>query len=209
MSIVSIIILAVIVVVIAYLILLYNHLVSVKHAVSKAWANIDVLLKQRHDELPKLVKTCEGYMQHERAMLEKLSEARPRVQPLAKRRTCGRGRGREPARARLGKSSRWPRPTRTSRPTSRSCSCRPHQRAREPHRRPPRVLQRLGQHQQRAHRAVSRQLHRRHVQLQAGAAAGIPRQRRPTSTSRNCSNNAPRRVSCACVAGFAFTPATG
>jgi len=35
-----------------------------------------VLLKQRHDELPKLVKTCEGYMQHERAVFDKLSEAR-------------------------------------------------------------------------------------------------------------------------------------
>ena len=35
-----------------------------------------MLLKQRHDELPKLVKTCEGYMQHERAVFDKLSEAR-------------------------------------------------------------------------------------------------------------------------------------
>ncbi|MFH2133570.1 MAG: LemA family protein, partial [Pseudomonadota bacterium] len=39
-----------------YGITLYNHLVSLKHAVSKAWANIDVALKQRHDELPKLVE---------------------------------------------------------------------------------------------------------------------------------------------------------
>lgn len=36
---------------------LYNALVRLKHGVSKAWANIDVLLKQRHDELPKLVAT--------------------------------------------------------------------------------------------------------------------------------------------------------
>lgn len=41
---------------------LYNALVRLKHNVSKAWSNIDVLLKQRHDELPKLVETCKQYM---------------------------------------------------------------------------------------------------------------------------------------------------
>jgi len=41
-----------------YAIVLYNNLVSLKHNVSKAWSNIDVLLKQRHDELPKLIETC-------------------------------------------------------------------------------------------------------------------------------------------------------
>jgi LemA protein len=56
--------------------MLYNGLVQVKHNVDRAWADVDVLLKQRHDELPKLVKTCEGYMQHERAVFDKLSEAR-------------------------------------------------------------------------------------------------------------------------------------
>jgi LemA protein len=55
---------------------LYNGLVALKNAIGRAWANIDVLLKQRHDELPKLVKTCEGYMQHERAVFDRLSDAR-------------------------------------------------------------------------------------------------------------------------------------
>ena len=41
-----------------YGVTLYNNLVSLKHNVEKAWANIDVLLKQRHDELLKLVETC-------------------------------------------------------------------------------------------------------------------------------------------------------
>ena len=41
-----------------------------KHGVSKAWSSIDVLIKQRHDELPKLVETCKQYMQHERTTLE-------------------------------------------------------------------------------------------------------------------------------------------
>jgi LemA protein len=62
-----------------YLISLYNGLVEVKNAVSKAWANIDVLLKQRHDELPKLIDTCKHYMQHEQATLEKVIAARAKV----------------------------------------------------------------------------------------------------------------------------------
>jgi LemA protein len=55
---------------------IYNGLVALKNNIGRSWANIDVLLKQRHDELPKLVSTCEGYMQHERAVFDKLSEAR-------------------------------------------------------------------------------------------------------------------------------------
>jgi LemA protein len=51
---------------------LYNSLVMVKNNIDKAWANIDVLLKQRHDEIPKLIKTCEAYMQFERGTLEKV-----------------------------------------------------------------------------------------------------------------------------------------
>jgi LemA protein len=62
-----------------YLITLYNSLVNVKNGVSKAWANVDVLLKQRHDELPKLVDTCKQYMQHEQTTLEKVIAARSRV----------------------------------------------------------------------------------------------------------------------------------
>ncbi len=59
-----------------YVIILYNGLVTLKHAVAKAWSNIDVLLKQRHDELPKLVETCKQYMQFERDTLEKVMAAR-------------------------------------------------------------------------------------------------------------------------------------
>ena len=60
----SLIFLGFISVVLFYGISLYNHLVNLKHAVAKAWANIDMLLKQRHDELPKLV---EVYRQFEQA----------------------------------------------------------------------------------------------------------------------------------------------
>jgi len=63
-----------------YGISLYNHLVNLKHAVSKAWANIDVALKQRHDELPKLVEVCKQYKQFEQTTLQRVIEARSMVQ---------------------------------------------------------------------------------------------------------------------------------
>lgn len=62
-----------------YLVMLYNNLVALKHRVAKAWANIDVLLKQRHDELPKLIETCKQYMSHEQETLEKVISARNSV----------------------------------------------------------------------------------------------------------------------------------
>ena len=76
----ALIILGIAAVVLIYGISLYNHLVSVKHAVAKAWANIDVLLKQRHDELPKLIEVCRQYKQFEQATLQRVIEARSRVQ---------------------------------------------------------------------------------------------------------------------------------
>lgn len=72
--------LGVITILLIYGITLYNHLVNVKHAVAKAWANIDVLLKQRHDELPKLVEVCRQYKEFEQATLQKVIEARSQVQ---------------------------------------------------------------------------------------------------------------------------------
>jgi LemA protein len=66
-------------VLLVYVVLIYNNLVSLKHNVSKAWSNIDVLLKQRHDELPKLVETCRQYMQYEQETLEKVMQARSSV----------------------------------------------------------------------------------------------------------------------------------
>jgi LemA protein len=76
-------------VLVVYAISLYNHLVSVKHAVSKAWANIDVLLKQRHDELPKLVEVCKQYKQFEQATLQKVIEARSQVHAARERQDIG------------------------------------------------------------------------------------------------------------------------
>lgn len=65
---------------IAYGVGIYNGLVRLKHAVDRAWANIDVLLKQRHDELPKLVDTVKGYIAHEKGLLEEITRARAAVQ---------------------------------------------------------------------------------------------------------------------------------
>ena len=77
---ITLILLGICVVVLIYGISLYNNLVSLKHGVSKAWANIDVLLKQRHDELPKLVEVCKQYKQFEQQTLEKVIAARSQVQ---------------------------------------------------------------------------------------------------------------------------------
>ena len=50
-----------------------------KNNVDKSWSNIDVILKQRHDELPKLVDTCKGYMKHERQTLENIVNLRAKA----------------------------------------------------------------------------------------------------------------------------------
>jgi LemA protein len=62
-----------------YLIRIYNGLIALRENVRKAWANIDVLLTQRHDELPKLVETCKRYMQYEQDTLERVMQARSAV----------------------------------------------------------------------------------------------------------------------------------
>ncbi|HUO26244.1 MAG TPA: LemA family protein [Candidatus Aquilonibacter sp.] len=59
-----------------YAIILYNELVRLRNDNDRAWANIDVLLKQRHDEIPNLVETVKGYMQHEQQTLLAVTQAR-------------------------------------------------------------------------------------------------------------------------------------
>lgn len=62
-----------------YGVMSFNRLVSLRHNLKAAWSNIDVLLKQRHDELPKLVTTCREYMKYEQETLEKVTLARSQV----------------------------------------------------------------------------------------------------------------------------------
>jgi LemA protein len=79
MQIVSFVLIGTTITILIYGVLIYNNLVRLKHDVSKAWPNIDVLLKQRHDELPKLVETCKQYMKYEQETLEKVMLARSAV----------------------------------------------------------------------------------------------------------------------------------
>ncbi|KAA0874128.1 LemA family protein [Nitrincola tapanii] len=62
-----------------YGVFVYNQLVQLKHNLKQSWSNIDVLLKQRHDELPKLVDTCKEHMAFEQSTLEKVMQARAQV----------------------------------------------------------------------------------------------------------------------------------
>jgi LemA protein len=71
--------LIVVVAVVAVAVWLYNSLVGLRNQVRNAWAQIDVQLKRRHDLIPNLVAAVKGYMQHEREVLERVSEARARA----------------------------------------------------------------------------------------------------------------------------------
>jgi LemA protein len=59
-----------------YAVIVYNGLVRLQNEIGRAWANIEVLLKQRHDEIPNLVACVKGYMDHERQTLEAVTQAR-------------------------------------------------------------------------------------------------------------------------------------
>lgn len=63
-----------------YFVTIYNSIIALKNDIDKAWANIDVMLKQRHDELPKLLDVCKGYMDYERDTLQKITQARSMYQ---------------------------------------------------------------------------------------------------------------------------------
>jgi len=70
------IVLGIAVVLILWLIMIYNGLVAMRQRVNQAFADIDVQLKQRHDLIPNLVETVKGYAQHERGTLEEVVKAR-------------------------------------------------------------------------------------------------------------------------------------
>lgn len=59
-----------------YIISIYNGLISLNNNIKKSLGNINVLLKQRTDEIPKLVNSVKGYMKHERGVLTSLTKAR-------------------------------------------------------------------------------------------------------------------------------------
>src|SRR5947209_13718222 len=69
-------ILGVIVVLVLWIIMIYNGLVSMRQRVSQAFADVDVQLKQQHDLIPNLVETVKGYASHERGTLDDVIKAR-------------------------------------------------------------------------------------------------------------------------------------
>lgn len=69
----------VVVILVFYVIGIYNTLVKLRIRRENAFADIDVQLKQRHDLIPQLVNTVKGYMKHEEGVLTKVTEARTRA----------------------------------------------------------------------------------------------------------------------------------
>ena len=70
-------VLLIIVVVLALIVMsLYNGLVVARNKVKNAWSQIDVQLQRRFDLIPNLVETVKGYMEHEKGVLEKVTELR-------------------------------------------------------------------------------------------------------------------------------------
>ena len=62
--------------IISWFLTVYNGLIQVKENIKKSWANIDVLLMQRSDEIPKLVKVLKSFVKHEKKMFDSIMEAR-------------------------------------------------------------------------------------------------------------------------------------
>ena len=61
----------------------YNDVIGLQRRCERAWANVDVALKQRHDQLPALVSAVRGAMAFEQSVLEDVARARARYQPEA------------------------------------------------------------------------------------------------------------------------------
>jgi len=74
-----IIVAVVLVLLVLFVIGIYNALIRLRNQVNNAWSQIDVQLKRRHDLIPNLVETAKGYMQHERGTFEAITEARSKA----------------------------------------------------------------------------------------------------------------------------------
>jgi len=64
---------------VAVVALMYNHLVGLRNRVTESWSNVDTELKRRYDLIPNLVETVKGYAKHEREVFERVTEARARA----------------------------------------------------------------------------------------------------------------------------------
>ncbi|HUQ51857.1 MAG TPA: LemA family protein [Gammaproteobacteria bacterium] len=70
---------ALIVVVVFWFVATYNRLVAAAESATRAWNDLDALLRQRHDEIPKVIEICEPHLKQERALFDRLLEARAAV----------------------------------------------------------------------------------------------------------------------------------
>jgi LemA protein len=70
------ILIGVLVILVLWLIVIFNGLVSLKNRAKEAWSDIDVQLKRRYDLIPNLVETVKGYAKHERELFENVTKAR-------------------------------------------------------------------------------------------------------------------------------------
>src|SRR3979409_2679265 len=70
------IVIGIVVLILLWLVLTYNGLATARNRTQEAWSEIDVELKRRHDLIPNLVQTVQGYMGHERGTLEAVTNAR-------------------------------------------------------------------------------------------------------------------------------------
>jgi len=70
------IVVGIILIIVIWMVSLYNGLVRLRNRRQNAFADIDVQLRQRHDLVPQLVDTVKGYAVHERELLTKITEAR-------------------------------------------------------------------------------------------------------------------------------------
>jgi len=76
---IPIILLIILAVIVLWIILAYNRLITLRNRAKEAWADIDVQLKRRYNLIPNLVETVKGYAVHERELFEKVTEARTRA----------------------------------------------------------------------------------------------------------------------------------
>jgi LemA protein len=77
--------------IIAWVIGLYNRLITLRNRVDEAWAQIDVQLKRRYDLIPNLVETVKGYASHERTTFENVTKARNMAVQAAQAGAAGAG----------------------------------------------------------------------------------------------------------------------
>ncbi len=142
--------------VVVYVVILYNELVRLRNDNDRAWANIDVLLKQRHDEIPNLVEIVKGYMQQEQQTLVAVTQARAASMNAASigQKAAADLRMTGALRGLFAVAENYPQLKANENFLKLQMDA--HQRTGRAHRRPARVLQRRRQYLQHAHRANPR-----------------------------------------------------